>query len=383
MLRMRSVSAEGRPGPARSDAGRHVHPARAASLLAFSLLPLLAACRPPDEPRAPEIRPVRVVSVEKQSGGETVSLTGTVQAETEANLAFRIDGRMITRAVNVGDNLVAGQLVAELDPQNEQSSLQSARANVAAARGQLVEARSSFERHQSLLRERAISRAEFDREAQLLQTAQSRLDSALAQLNIAENRLSYTRLLADAPGSVTARGAEPGEVVQAGRMIVQVARQRGRDAVFDVPARVIQTAPADTVVTVALTTDPSVLANGRVREVSPQADPVTRTFKVRVGLTDPPEAMRLGSTVTGSIQLGDALGIRIPVSALTSANGSPAVWIVDPANNTVSLQNIEILRYGIADVSVEQGLAPKDIVVTAGVQALRPGQKVRLLPAAP
>jgi RND family efflux transporter MFP subunit len=354
-----------------------------ATLLGLAASLLLASCQPAPEPPAPEVRPVRVVNVEKSASGETVSLTGTVQAKTEVNLAFRIDGRIIERPVNVGDQIKAGQLVAALDPQNEQSSLQSARANLAAARGQLTEARDNHARFRRLVDQSAVSRAEFDRTTQLLQTAQSQMDSAVAQVNLAENRLSYTQLFADAPGAITARGAEPGEVVQAGRMIVQVAREGGRDAVFDVPARVIEAAAADAVVTVALTTDPSVVATGRVREVSPQADPVTRTFQIRVGLTDPPEAMRLGSTVTGSIQLGDGPGIRIPASALTSANGSPAVWIVDPATNTVSLQSIEVLRYGIADVSVTEGLAPLDLVVTAGVQALRPGQKVRLLQTRP
>jgi RND family efflux transporter MFP subunit len=191
--------------------------------------------------------------------------------------------------------------------------------------------------------------------------------------------LTYTELVADSAGVVTARGAEPGEVVAAGRMVVTVARQGGRDALFHVPARVKEQAPVDPEVSVALTGNPSVRATGRVREVSPQADPVTRTFEVRVGLTDPPDAMRLGSTVTGTLHLGDVEGITIPASALTSTEGRPAVWIVDAANSTVSLQNIDVKRFGVAEVVVAQGLEPEDIVVTAGVQALRPGQKVRLL----
>jgi RND family efflux transporter MFP subunit len=136
------------------------------------------------------------------------------------------------------------------------------------------------------------------------------------------------------------------------------------------------------VVAVALTSDPSVRATGRVREVAPQADPVTRTFRVRVGLDNPPEAMRLGSTVAGSISLEGAAGISIPASALTRAQGQPAVWIVDPAASTVSLHPIDVERYDLARVIVAQGLEPGDVVVTAGVQALRPGEKVRLLGAA-
>jgi RND family efflux transporter MFP subunit len=178
---------------------------------------------------------------------------------------------------------------------------------------------------------------------------------------------------------VTAVGAEPGEVVQAGRMIVQVARDDGRDAVFDVPAQVMDLAPADPEIEVALTMDAAVSAIGSVREVAPRADAVTGTFEVKVGLADPPAAMRLGSTVTGRMQVGGAGGIEVPASALTQADGQAAVWIVDPASETVAMRNIEVLRHDPARVLVAQGLETGDIVVTAGVQALRPGQKVRLL----
>ena len=162
-------------------------------------------------------------------------------------------------------------------------------------------------------------------------------------------------------------------------MIVQIAREDGRDAVFDVPPSMKDQAPADPVIEVALTMDPAVAATGRVREVSPRADPVTGTFRVRVGLDDPPPAMRLGSTVTGRMQLGGGAGIEMPASALTRAQAQPAVWVVDPATQTVSLRPIEVLRFDPARVLVGQGLETGDIVVTAGVQALRPGQKVRLL----
>ncbi|MGH7060226.1 MAG: efflux RND transporter periplasmic adaptor subunit, partial [Stellaceae bacterium] len=193
---------------------------------------------------------------------------------------------------------------------------------------------------------------------------------------------SYTELVADASGHVTAVSAEPGEVVAAGRTIVQLAREGGRDAVFDVPARIIHGAPYNPVITVVLASDPGVRASGRVREVAPQADPVTRTFRVRVGLDDPPAAMRLGSTVTGSMTQEGAAAIAIPASALTRAENRPAVWIVDPKAETVSLRPIDIATYDLAQVIVAQGLEPGDVVVTAGVQALRPGEKVRLLGAA-
>jgi len=168
-------------------------------------------------------------------------------------------------------------------------------------------------------------------------------------------------------------------VVQAGQMIVRLARQGGRDAVFDVPAQLLRSAPNDSEITVRLTDDPSVMATGRVREIAPQADPVTRTFEVKVGLSDPPEAMRLGATVAGSVKLESEPVISIPATALTEVNRQPAVWIVDPKNLTVSMRNVELLRHDPGTVVIAQGLDTGDIVVTAGIQALHPGQKVRLL----
>jgi membrane fusion protein, multidrug efflux system len=364
--------------PARSDHARLGRAACLRLLLAAVLLPL-AACHSAPEAVAPEVRPVRVLAVEHQAGGETLSLTGTVQAETEVDLAFRIDGRMLERRVNVGDSVAAGQVVAILDSENEESALRAARANLTAARGQLVEARANYDRFRNLVSQGVVSRAEFDTRTQVFQTAQAQVDAAQAQVAIAENRLRYTQLVADAPGAVTKRGAEPGEVVPAGRMVIQLARENGRDAVFNVPAAMIERAPANPEITVSLTIDPSVTAVGRLREVAPRADPATGTFQVRVGLTDPPAAMRLGSTVTGRMQVGSPGGIPIPAQALTRIDGQPAVWVVDPTTGTVATRAVEVLRFDPAGVLIGEGLQPGDQVVTAGVQALHPGQKVRVL----
>jgi RND family efflux transporter MFP subunit len=160
---------------------------------------------------------------------------------------------------------------------------------------------------------------------------------------------------------------------------VQLARQGGRDAVFDVPEQLNRTGPRDPLVQIALTNDPTVRATGRVREVAPQADATTRTFQVKVGIIDPPQGMELGSTVTGRIKLPAPPGVEIPASALTQANGRPAVWVVDPHSQTVTLRSVEVLRYDPLTVVISQGLETGEVVVTAGVQVLRPGQKVRLL----
>jgi membrane fusion protein, multidrug efflux system len=333
-------------------------------------------------PPTPQARLVRTVTVERRAEGETVSLTGHVRAKDQVSLAFRLDGRIIERPVHVGDVLTAGQVVAKLDPQIQQNGLNTAQANLASVEAVLTQARLTFGRQQQLVNDGWTSRANFDEARQKLETTQGQVGAAQAQLRTAQEQLGYTVLSADAPGAVTAVGAEAGEVVHAGQMIVQVARQGGRDAVFDVPEQLIRTGPRDGLVEIALTNDPTVRATGRVREVAPQADATTRTWQVKVGLIDPPEAMQLGSTVAGSIKLAAPAGVELPASALTEANGQPAVWVIDPPSQTVSLRNVDVLRHDPATVVISHGLETGDLVVIAGVQVLRPGQKVRLLGAA-
>ena len=314
------------------------------------------------------MRPVRTVTVVKRESGETVAFTGRIEAENETRLAFRIGGRMIERAANVGDRLEPDQVVARLDPQDQLNSLRATQAGVT--------------RQRFLLERNVNSRAQFERAEQAMETARAQLKTAEAQLRLAEDQVARTELRADTAGIVTTTSAEPGEVVQAGQTILRVARQDGRDAVFDVPGQVLRSAPSDPLITVTLTDDPKVKATGRVREVSPQADPVTRTFEVKVGLTDAPEAMRLGSTVVGRMQLDATPTIELPAAALTEFDRRPAVWVVDAASLTVSPRTVEVLRHNPATVAIASGLEPGEIVVTAGTQALHPGQKTRLLESA-
>jgi RND family efflux transporter MFP subunit len=349
-------------------------------LLALAMA--LAACDDAAPPPPAEIRPVRFLTVESRTGGDLATLTGVIEAEQLVSLSFRIGGRVIERAVNAGDAVVAGQVVARLDPKDEENGLRAARAAVVAARGQLIEARNNYVRQRELLESGFTTRVRYDQAVQTLQTVQAQMDTAQAQMNIAENRLGFTVLVADASGTVTARGVEPGEVVQPGQMVIQVAREDGRDAVFDVPPVLKDQAPADPAIDVFLTMDPSTRAVGRVREVSPRADPVTGTFRVRVGLDRPPPTMRLGTTVTGQVEIGGSAGIHVPASALNRSQGTPAVWVIDPATETVALRPVELGAFDAARALVVQGLEPGDLIVTAGVQALRPGQKVRLLGAA-
>ena len=348
-----------------------------AGVVALALL--AAGCNQEAKTEPPQPRPVRTVTVEKGAIGDAVQLTGDIRAENEVNLAFRIGGRIIERKGEIGDKVEPDQVLAKLDPQDELNTLRSAQAALTAAQAQEVEAQNTFDRQNHLMERGFTTRANFDAAKQALQTAQARVDDATAQADIAQDRVGFTELKANVEGTITARSAELGQVVQAGQSIFTIARTDGRDAVFDVPAQVLRAAPADATITIALANDPSVTAKARVRTVSPQADPVTRTFQVRLSLIDHPEAMRLGATVTGRLQLESANGISIPASALTSTDRKPAVWVVDPQNLTVALRNVEVQRFDPATAVIASGLEPGEMVVTAGVQALHPGQKVRLL----
>ncbi len=346
----------------------------AAALIAMTV----SGCKE-EAPPAPEARPVRTITIERVAAGEILSLTGQIRAKDNISLAFRIDGRLIERPVHVGDELKAGQLVGRLNPQNNLNSLHVAEAQLDAAQARLIEAQTTFGRQQELLKSGFTPHAQYDNAQQTLRSAQAMVDTNKAQLREAHEQMGYTELYANAPGVVTAVGPEPGEVVRAGQTIAQVARQGGRDAVFDVPEQEFRTGPRDPAVEITLTNDPTVRATGRVREAAPQADSATRTFEVKVGLIDPPEAMHLGSTVTGRIQLPAPAGVEVPSSAMTQTDGRPAVWIVDPQKLTVSLRKVNVLRYDATSVVISEGVERGDIVVTAGAQVLRPGQHVRLL----
>jgi RND family efflux transporter MFP subunit len=342
----------------------------------------LAGCDEATAPAAEPVRPVRVAIAETQPGAETASLTGTIEAAETAALAFRTGGRLIERAVGLGDRVETGQLIGTLESETQRNALQAARAELTAALGEQDRAEADYERQAQLLERGFTTRQRYDVALQTMRAARSAADAAKARLATAEEQLAFTELYADGPGVVTVVGAEPGEVVAAGQMVVTLAREGGRDAVFDAPERLLRQAPPDPVVTVALTSDPAVRAEGRVREVAPQADPVTRTFRVRVGLDNPPEDMRLGSTVTGEVALGRPEGIELPASALVEQDGRPAVFVFDAESGAVSLRPVAVARFDLATVIVADGLVEGEAVVTAGVQALRPGQQVRLAGAA-
>jgi RND family efflux transporter MFP subunit len=346
------------------------------------LLSLVCGACKKNEALPPVLRPVRSVVVENRQVGDPAVGTGHLRARDEVNLAFRIGGRMIERKLGVGDRVEAGQVVAVLDSEVERNTRNSAQADVAGAQAAFDQSEAFERRQKNLLTEKVISPNEYDSALRQLKTAQAQLDAAQARLKSAEEELSYTELKSDAAGVITEKGAEVGEVVPAGKMILKVAQQSGRDGVFDVPAQAMRDGLAvGEKVEVWLADHPDIKATGQVREISPEADPVTRNYQVKVGLTDPPSGMFLGATLVGRVTLKSDSLIEIPSSALTMIEDKPAVWVVDAKDQRVKRRKVTIARYAPDSVIVTDGLESGERVVTAGVQQLHEGQAVKLLAA--
>ncbi len=368
---MKTPSRVNRP---RAGQGRRVLPVVAAALL-------MGACeRGQEAPPRPPARAVRTVVVEQRLLQDAAVVTGHVRAREEANLAFRLSGKMIERRLEIGDRVEAGQVVARLDGEMETSARNAAEAEVRAAQAEVDEAELSESRKRSLLAAKAVAQNDYDIALRRLRTAQAQLEAAKARLKAAEDHLGYTELVAEAAGIVTQTGAEAGEVVQAGQMIVRVARESGRDGIFDMPAWIIREGlTVDQEVRVVLSDNEAIHATGRVREIAPQADPVTRNYQVKVELVDPPAGMFLGATVTGVIAREATPVLEIPSTALTTLNDKPAVWVLDASTMRVGRREIGIERFTPGAVLVRDGLQPGEQVVTAGVQELHDGQAVKPL----
>jgi RND family efflux transporter MFP subunit len=347
----------------------------------LALILALTACKKEEKVAAPEIRPVRTVTVEPQEAGETLSLTGDIQPRYQADLGFRVNGKILERPVDVGTQVKKGDLLARLDPQQYRQDFEVAKAAVAAAEAEETRSEGQEYRQRELLKNGNTTRVQYDQALKTFKTAQAQLDSARARHIQAEENLGYTDLKADNDGVITAIGADPGQVVSAGQMVVRLAQPSEREAVFNVAEAILKNPPRkDPTVDVNLVSNPDIKTVGRVRYISPQADPTTRTYTVRVSLPGAPPQMRLGANVTGSVTLNQGSSITIPGSALFQKDGKPAVWLV-AKDGTVQLKPITVERYQGDAVVIGSGLTQGDVVVTGGVQKLLPGQKVRLMQA--
>ena len=348
------------------------------AVLGLSLLVLLTACgkEGPKEPLAPRVY-VRQVSTRKFA--PPIQLSGDIQARVETQLSFRVGGKIIERKVDVGDHILPSQVLASLDPKDLKIQVETAQASVNAQQAQVVQTRAAFVRQQKLLPKGYTSQSEYDSANAAQLSAQSALAAAQAQLANAREQLSYSQLHAEAPGIITARQAEVGQVVQATMPIFTLARDGARDAVFNVYESLFIEPPKDPTVQVTLLSNPAIKVNGQIREITPTVSAQSGTLQIKVQLDALPKGMDLGSIVSVNLTPPASPSIELPWSALTKDVSEPAVWIADEENN-VRLQRVQIGRYLTGSVIVSKGLKDGEKVVVAGGQLLHPGMKVEVAP---
>ncbi|WP_278407112.1 efflux RND transporter periplasmic adaptor subunit [Pseudomonas rhodesiae] len=320
---------------------------------------------------------VFVQTVEPADFAAAVTLTGDIQARVQTDLSFRVGGKIIQRMVDVGDRVSAKQVLARLDPKDLQTNVDSAQAQVVAEQARVKQTAAAFVRQEKLLPKGYTSRSEYDSAQAALRSSQSALAAAQAQLANAREQLGYTALVADAPGVITARQAEVGQVVQATMPIFSLARDGERDAVFNVYESLLVEPSTDTPITVSLLDNPSIQVQGKVREVTPAVAANTGTVQVKIALQSLPEGMHLGSVVSATANGPAKASVELPWSALTKDLNEPAVWLVD-GDGKVQLHKVTVARYLTGKVILSEGLKGGDKVVVAGGQLLHPGMQVEI-----
>ncbi|MBN8942199.1 MAG: efflux RND transporter periplasmic adaptor subunit [Rhizobiales bacterium] len=352
-------------------------------VLALGLGSAVGACQDRAVEPAKPAAQVKVEAVAFTDYSPAVSLTGEIRARFQADLSFRVSGRITERNVDVGAHVTADQILARLDPQEQQADVDAAQASVRAAEAQVRQAASAFERQKTLLGQGFTTRRDHDQAEAALRTAQGSLDAARAQLATAQEALSYTGLRAGAAGIITARNAEVGQVAQAAQAMFTLAQDGPRDAVFQVHESAFLQQPENALIGLALVSDPSVRTTGKVREISPTVDARTGTVRVTITVNDTPDAMTLGTAISGTARLKSRHVVILPWSALASDSGRPAVYVVDAASKVAGLRQVTVLAYQTGKVVISAGLRPGDLVVTDGTKLLRPDEVVAMIQSGP
>lgn len=336
---------------------------------------LLAGCNGKGESvEAP--RPVLVVRPTAAGDGAS-AFAGEVRARKETPLAFRVGGNLIERRVEVGDHVRRGDLLAVLDAGDLQAQARAAQAQLAAAQAELGRARADQARYAKLGKDQLVSRSTIDAQNAAASAAQAQVNAARASLDVAGNQAAYTQLRAPADGLIAARSAEAGQVVGAGQSVFLFAADGTREVAFAIPEGAVATLKPGQPVLIELWSQAGRRWPGRVREVSPAADPASRTYAVRVTVDAPDDALPLGQSARVYLPHNGAAGLSVPLSALQRTGAGVAVFVVDGPTSTLKLLPIEVGAYATDHAPVRRGLEPTMWVVAAGGHLLRAGQKVK------
>jgi RND family efflux transporter MFP subunit len=347
--------------------------------LALSLV--LAGCSKPVE-KVEEVRPVRAIKMAAASTRTVAQFSGEIRARYESRLGFRVAGKIVSRKVDVGAMVKRGQLLMQLDPQDLQLAQSQANAALGAAESNLELAKAELARYKDLREKNFVSQAVLDAKETAYRSARATRDQAAAALRTQRNQTGYGNLVADVDGVVTGIDAETGQVVSAGTPVVRLAQLGEKEVVISIPEDQVDALRKVSDVTVRTWANPDEALPGKLRELSPVADTATRTYTAKISLPKAPEDVRLGMTAYVTFTAnGENPMLKVPLTALVQNQGASAVWLVE--NGTVRLAPVQLAGASGNEMLIASGLTPGQVVVTAGVHLLKPGQKVTVLDAEP
>lgn len=356
---------------ARTLSWLHFLPLTILSVVVF----LLPGCGDNQGNTTDPVRTVRYVVVGSAQTLPALERTGETHAHDETILSFRTGGRIVTRSVDIGDRVNAGQLLATLENTTSQNQLDGAQADYEGAKASAQVAALNVNRMQKLMPTGAIARTQLDTARADWLVARARLKNRESALRNARESLGWTRLIAPRSGVITEVSASAGQVVNGGQSVLTLATGEARDVVFDIAKPEAIPPQEQAGLRVSLLSDPSVQASAAVRDISPQADPQTRTWRVRATLQNPPLAMALGASVTVTLPATGPHGYALPASALSRVDDKPAVYVINPQSQA-QLRVVVPAYYTATTVIISGGLEPGDRVITAGVSKLRSGEPV-------
>ena len=320
---------------------------------------------------------VRSETIKINGSGQNANYPGEIRGRYETQLAFQVGGKITKRNVELGSRVGRGDVLMEIDSKDILQTVNISSAQVTSAESQLQLAQSNLERYRTLYEQGAISRAQLDQYESSYEVAQAAVRQSSAQYTQGTNQLGYSTLIADSAGIISSISVEAGQVVSAGQTVVTLVKEGEREVEINVPENRVDELRKAEHIWVQFWALPSVTAEGSIREISPIADKVSRTYKVRISLINPPSGINLGMTANVTVvQMVGQQAVYIPLSAVYQTGDTPNVWVI--VNDMVTLRPIKVGAFGDNKVQVLEGLQDGDVIVTAGVQKLHEGQKVRI-----
>lgn len=351
--------------------------AAAALVLAIVLAGSLAGCSKP-VPKAEEVRPVRVIRTAAKPVDVVAEFPGEVRPRVESRLGFRVGGKIISRKVDVGATVKRGQVLMQLDPQDLQLAQAQANAGLKAAESNFQLAKAELARYQELREKNFVSQAVLDSKNTAYLAARASYDQAMAAYRNQSNMAGYATLVADADGVVAGIDAEVGQVVAAGTPVLRLAQAGEKEIVIGIPEDKVDAVRRISDVKVRIWAMPDAVFTGKIREIAPIADPATRTYTARVAIPEAPADVKLGMTAYVAFASASPQAmLKLPLTAIFQDKNGSAVWVVE--NGAVKQLPVQLAGPAGNDVLVAGGLASGQTVVTAGVNLLKPGQKVKIL----